>query len=124
LRVPRSCTTQPGVGHYGIFNGSRYRQEIVPRVVAFMADHDIRGGALRWLWHRLVGERDVAAAPIPLPAEKRKRRRRNLEQAALPVRLSALPANRAIRMRKGRSLTRRSAPEPQAIQLQNRNPLK
>ena len=26
---------QPGVGHYGVFNGSRYRAEIVPRIVAF-----------------------------------------------------------------------------------------
>ncbi len=26
---------QPGVGHYGVFNGSRYRSEIVPRIVDF-----------------------------------------------------------------------------------------
>ena len=26
---------QPGVGHYGVFNGSRYRSEIVPRMVEF-----------------------------------------------------------------------------------------
>ena len=35
---------QPGVGHYGVFNGSRYRTEIVPRMVEFTrrieaADH-------------------------------------------------------------------------------------
>ena len=59
------------VGHYGIFNGSRYRQETLPRVIAFMAEHDIRGGALRWLWHRLAGERDVAAPPVPLLPEER-----------------------------------------------------
>jgi poly(3-hydroxybutyrate) depolymerase len=41
--------TQLGVGHYGIFNGSRFRHEIVPRVVAFMADYDVRGGSLKWL---------------------------------------------------------------------------
>ena len=28
---------QPGVGHYGVFNGSRFRQEIVPRITAFHA---------------------------------------------------------------------------------------
>jgi poly(3-hydroxybutyrate) depolymerase len=28
---------QPAVGHYGVFNGSRFRSEIVPRVVDFMA---------------------------------------------------------------------------------------
>lgn len=27
---------QPGVGHYGVFNGSRFRREIVPRIVAFV----------------------------------------------------------------------------------------
>ena len=26
---------QPGVGHYGVFNGSRFRSEIVPRIVEF-----------------------------------------------------------------------------------------
>ena len=26
---------QPGVGHYGVFNGSRFRKEIVPRVIRF-----------------------------------------------------------------------------------------
>lgn len=28
---------QPGVGHYGVFNGSRFRTEIVPRVTEFIA---------------------------------------------------------------------------------------
>ncbi|HEY4438962.1 MAG TPA: polyhydroxyalkanoate depolymerase [Candidatus Elarobacter sp.] len=28
---------QPGVGHYGIFNGQRYRDEIAPRIAAFIA---------------------------------------------------------------------------------------
>ncbi|QRM53660.1 polyhydroxyalkanoate depolymerase [Sinorhizobium sp. BG8] len=27
---------QPDVGHYGVFNGSRFRKEIAPRIVAFM----------------------------------------------------------------------------------------
>ena len=30
---------QPGVGHYGVFNGSRWRDEIAPRVRAFIARH-------------------------------------------------------------------------------------
>ena len=30
---------QPGVGHYGVFNGSRFRNEIVPRVNAFIASN-------------------------------------------------------------------------------------
>jgi poly(3-hydroxybutyrate) depolymerase len=27
---------QPGVGHYGVFNGRRFREEIYPRVRAFV----------------------------------------------------------------------------------------
>ncbi len=30
---------QPRVGHYGVFNGSRFRAEIVPRITAFIAEH-------------------------------------------------------------------------------------
>ena len=30
---------QPAVGHYGVFNGSRFRAEIVPRIADFMASH-------------------------------------------------------------------------------------
>jgi poly(3-hydroxybutyrate) depolymerase len=31
---------QPKVGHYGVFNGSRFRSEIAPRILDFMATHD------------------------------------------------------------------------------------
>jgi poly(3-hydroxybutyrate) depolymerase len=31
---------QKGVGHYGVFNGSRFRKEIAPRIAAFMAEHE------------------------------------------------------------------------------------
>ncbi|MEZ5450187.1 MAG: hypothetical protein R3E89_14875 [Thiolinea sp.] len=30
---------QPGVGHYGVFNGSRYRKEIAPRIKDFMQQY-------------------------------------------------------------------------------------
>lgn len=33
---------QPGVGHYGVFNGSRWKTEIAPRVRDFMARHATR----------------------------------------------------------------------------------
>src|SRR5438477_2411076 len=36
---------QPAVGHYGVFNGSRFRAEIVPRVADFVLAH--HGGAIR-----------------------------------------------------------------------------
>jgi len=35
---------QEGVGHYGVFNGSRFRKEIVPRVAAFIEAAEIRSG--------------------------------------------------------------------------------
>jgi len=31
---------QPGVGHYGVFNGSRFRAEIVPRVADFVLSNN------------------------------------------------------------------------------------
>lgn len=30
---------QPDVGHYGVFNGSRFRREIAPRILAFIGEH-------------------------------------------------------------------------------------
>jgi poly(3-hydroxybutyrate) depolymerase len=35
---------QPGVGHYGVFNGSRFRAEIAPRIADFVLS---RNGARR-----------------------------------------------------------------------------
>ncbi|WP_230532527.1 polyhydroxyalkanoate depolymerase [Microvirga roseola] len=31
---------QPGVGHYGVFNGSRFRAEIAPRIVEFIENYE------------------------------------------------------------------------------------
>jgi poly(3-hydroxybutyrate) depolymerase len=36
---------QPAVGHYGVFNGSRFRAEIVPRIADFVLSNNI--GAAR-----------------------------------------------------------------------------
>ena len=35
----RADLEQPGVGHYGIFNGRRWRERIAPRVTAFIAEN-------------------------------------------------------------------------------------
>jgi poly(3-hydroxybutyrate) depolymerase len=37
---------QPGAGHYGVFNGSRFRTEIVPKINGFIARHQRRRGLL------------------------------------------------------------------------------
>ncbi len=36
----RADHVQPGVGHYGVFNGSRFRKEIQPRMAEFIRAHD------------------------------------------------------------------------------------
>jgi poly(3-hydroxybutyrate) depolymerase len=42
---------QPGVGHYGVFNGSRFRAEIAPKIGRFVRAHQHHGG----LWARAFG---------------------------------------------------------------------
>ena len=37
----RMLYVQPGVGHYGVFNGRRFREEIYPRVRSFITAHEI-----------------------------------------------------------------------------------
>ena len=37
---------QPGVGHYGVFNGSRFRAEIAPKIRDFVGSHQRRRGVL------------------------------------------------------------------------------
>jgi len=37
----RELYVQPGVGHYGVFNGRRFAQEIYPKVRAFIAKNDV-----------------------------------------------------------------------------------
>jgi len=34
---------QPDVGHYGVFNGSRFRREIAPRIINFVREHGRAG---------------------------------------------------------------------------------
>ncbi len=44
---------QPGVGHYGVFNGTRFRTEIQPRIREFIRTHPVQAA---------YGERDHAHA--------------------------------------------------------------
>ena len=36
----RAHWLQPGVGHYGVFNGSRFRSEIAPRIADFILSNN------------------------------------------------------------------------------------
>ena len=48
----RAHYLQPGVGHYGVFNGTRFRSEIAPRIAAFIASHHGAGRPKRANGHR------------------------------------------------------------------------
>ncbi|MDB5523512.1 MAG: intracellular depolymerase protein [Rhizobium sp.] len=54
---------QPDVGHYGVFNGSRFRKEIAPRIIQFTRDHRRSAEA---------GNTNVASFPkLKLPNRRR-----------------------------------------------------
>ena len=57
---------QPGVGHYGVFNGSRYRSEICPRIADFILTHQ-PGAAARTAVPK-VAEAPKAEAAKPVAA--------------------------------------------------------
>lgn len=58
---------QPKVGHYGIFNGSRYKADIVPQITDFVHRHDARAtGVIGQLVGRIFGSRRIETAPAPI----------------------------------------------------------
>ena len=48
----REHHVQSGVGHYGVFNGSRFRAEIAPKITHFTRAHQHRGSLLSRLFGR------------------------------------------------------------------------
>ena len=56
---------QPDVGHYGVFNGSRYRSEIAPRISDFVLSQNFRHQGVR---NRRKAGSEAASAPISLPS--------------------------------------------------------
>lgn len=47
----RAHHLQPGIGHYGVFNGSRFRADIAPKIRTFIATQQRRRG----IWARTFG---------------------------------------------------------------------
>ncbi len=90
---------QAKVGHYGIFNGSRFRAEIVPAIAAFTRLHDLRGsGVLKRALMQMRGTRrmEIAPAPVatqPQPASIAVRKRSS--HAHMTGAVSVKPASRA-----------------------------
>jgi poly(3-hydroxybutyrate) depolymerase len=48
----RAHHLQLGVGHYGVFNGSRFRGEIVPKIRHFIGTHERPKGVFAWAFRR------------------------------------------------------------------------
>ena len=57
---------EPGAGHYGVFNGSRWRKNIQPKVRDFMRAHDDNHGK--------------AQEPVAKPAQKKAKSRANVSK--------------------------------------------
>jgi poly(3-hydroxybutyrate) depolymerase len=57
---------QPGVGHYGVFNGSRFRAEIAPRIADFMLSNS--GRADRGAPHKKANGSAAHPHPAAQPA--------------------------------------------------------
>jgi poly(3-hydroxybutyrate) depolymerase len=97
-RVHFEC---PKVGHYGIFNGSRFRREIAPRIAEFSRLHD--GRTLRGVVSQPIERREGSPPPVETakepssaafsfgPAEGDRQRPSNREQAPV-AELAAPPA--------------------------------
>ncbi len=67
----RAHWLQPGVGHYGVFNGSRFRSEIVPRIADFVLSNNFDGPARSSRRPVAVSKGNGAAQPgpaVPPPA--------------------------------------------------------
>ncbi len=58
---------QPKAGHYGIFNGSRFKADIVPAIGAFVRRHDLRGrNAFMRFFKQIRGTHRIEIAPQPI----------------------------------------------------------
>jgi hypothetical protein len=68
-QIPNSMRVhyvQPNVGHYGVFNGSRFATEIAPRIQAFIYGQEARRPQWDWTglapsWRQLVCEGSIGA---------------------------------------------------------------
>ena len=83
----RAHYEQPGVGHYGVFNGSRFRSEIAPRISDFIRTND---QFIQWEASKLADEAKVQAKASVEIAPKASSSDGEVE---LDAKLAALPAD-------------------------------
>jgi poly(3-hydroxybutyrate) depolymerase len=64
---------QEGVGHYGVFNGSRFRSEIAPRISAFIRkqDHELGEKKAASPANKTASKPAAKRAPRSKPAAKK-----------------------------------------------------
>jgi poly(3-hydroxybutyrate) depolymerase len=91
-RAMKKHVLAPKVGHYGIFNGSRYRNDIVPQVTAFIRAHDVRVSRFRRFVTSLRRRRGIETAPQPLPVAAAP----NTERPSAPASVKSVPKASAI----------------------------
>jgi len=75
----RADYVQPKVGHYGVFNGSRFRAEIAPRIADFIATFRAKGASLSTNLEPVIA---AAAAKALKPAATPAARSRKASAAA------------------------------------------
>lgn len=69
----RADYVQPGVGHYGVFNGSRFRAEIAPRMADFILTHNKWDGTRAGNAFAAAGTPVKPAEPKPVAAKAKPR---------------------------------------------------
>jgi poly(3-hydroxybutyrate) depolymerase len=78
----RAHYMQPKVGHYGVFNGSRFRAEIAPRIADFIATFSQRPGRAKANGHGKANVHAVANGKAAAAASKPKARAGGKKAAA------------------------------------------
>lgn len=87
----RAHYVQPKVGHYGVFNGSRFRAEIAPRIADFIATHSGRAEAKSPVGANGNGKANGAAHAAP-PAAKPAKTVKAKPKKAVPAKDKKRPA--------------------------------
>jgi poly(3-hydroxybutyrate) depolymerase len=62
---------QEGVGHFGIFNGRRYRQEIVPLILNFINNYNLKQETNVMTTKKAVAKKPAAKKAVKKPAAKK-----------------------------------------------------
>ncbi|PIR39657.1 MAG: hypothetical protein COV35_03900 [Alphaproteobacteria bacterium CG11_big_fil_rev_8_21_14_0_20_39_49] len=76
---------QKNVGHYGIFNGRRYREYIVPIIVDFVAKNALNKSATKTVPAKVEAKKAVATSPSDNPVNKSEESVKPVSQKKAPT---------------------------------------